>query len=70
MARSKPGVWRQHADLIGVGEDLYRHVRRRVPALEPDGGGRFRYRRINTTVDRLGRTMFDLKVMYVVKENP
>ena len=70
MARSSPGVWRQHRDLIAVGEHLYRHIRRRVPALEPTEHGRFRYRRANTTIDQLGRPLFDLKIMYVNEENP
>lgn len=69
-ARSKPGVWRQHPDLIAVGEHLYRHIRRRVPALEPTEHGRFRYRRMHTTVDHLGRPLFDLKIQYQPEENP
>lgn len=68
-ARSKPGVWRQHPDLIAVTEHTYRHIRRRVAELDPDDGGTFRFRRGHAGIDRLGRTIFDLKVAYIPKEN-
>lgn len=68
FARSAPGVWRQHSDLIAVTEHTYRHIRRRVPALQPDAGGRFRFRRGASAKDDLGRTIFDLKIVYL-KEN-
>lgn len=64
LARSTPGVWRQHGDLIAVTEHTHRHIRRRVAALQPDAGGRFRYRRGVVAKDGLGRTIFDLKIMY------
>lgn len=70
LARSTPGVWRQHRSLVSVNEHLYRHVRRRVPALRPDDGGHFQFRHGHRGIDMLGRDVFDLKIQYRPKENP
>ena len=68
LARSTPGVWRQHRDLISITEHTYRHIRRRVPALRPDEGGMFRYRRGHHGFDEMGAPVFDLKIQYQPKE--
>lgn len=68
MARSTPGVWRQHRSLVSVNEHLYRHVRRRVRALRPDADGHFQFRHGHRGIDMLGRDVFDLKIRYVTKE--
>lgn len=64
MARSSPGVWRLHSDLTAVSVDTHRHVRRRVPAFDPTPEGRFHFRRMNHTTDRLDFPIFDLLVKY------
>lgn len=69
VARSTPNIWRQHPDLIAVNEDVYRHVRRRVRALQPTADGKFRYKFGHKGVDQLGREIYDLKIMWVPVES-
>lgn len=69
-ARSTPGVWRLHPDLIAVTDHLELHAKRRVDAFDPTPDGRYRFRRGRRGYNEMGAVVFDLRIRYEPKESP
>lgn len=67
QARSSPGVWRQHPDLISVTEHTLRHATRRVRALRDQPDGVFTFRRGHQGRNQLGVVILDVEVRFTPK---
>lgn len=64
QARSTPGVWRQHPDLIAVTEHTLRHAQRRVRALRDQPDGTFTFRRGHQGTTQLGVVILDVETRF------